>query len=81
MSALSVIQSNLISSTAGLLTNTTGGTSQGNNAAGTSSSDSSTNAEDAILSPVTSKDRAAAGILTAVVLSGLWGWWDLWLFD
>lgn len=71
MSALSVIQANLITEAAELFTNSTGGTSQGNAAAGTSSS-SSTSAE-TVTTPATGADKAGAGILTALVISGLLG--------
>jgi mannan endo-1,6-alpha-mannosidase len=71
MSALSVIQSNLISEAPELLTNTTGGTSQGNPAAGTNTGPSS---EDAIvITPATAGDKAGAGILTVLMLCGLFG--------
>lgn len=70
MSALSVIQSNLIDGAPELATNTTGGTSQGNPAAGTSSS--STHA-DTVIKPATGGDKAGAGILTALVLTALIG--------
>lgn len=66
MSALSVIQSMLIDSAADLVTNSTGGTSAGNSAAG-SATDSSGGTDLVI----TTKDRAGAGILTAVVISGV----------
>jgi mannan endo-1,6-alpha-mannosidase len=70
MSALSVIQANLIDEAPELVTNTTGGTSEGNAAAGTkgSSTDSST-----VITPATGADKAGAGILTALVLCGLIG--------
>lgn len=66
MSALSVVQSMLIDSAADLVTNSTGGTSAGNSAAG-SVTDSSGGTDLVI----TGKDRAGAGILTAVVVSGV----------
>ena len=71
MSALSVIQANLITEAADLVTNLTGGTSQGDASAGTSSS-SSTNSE-TVITPATGSDKAGAGILTALVISGLLG--------
>ena len=71
MSALSVVQANLIGDAIELLTNSTGGTSEGNAAAGTD--DSSTTAADVVTTPATTGDRAGAGILTAVVLCGLFG--------
>jgi mannan endo-1,6-alpha-mannosidase len=71
MSALEVIQSNLISTVAGPLTNTSGGTSVGNNAAG-SNSDSHPS-----LNSITGGDKAGAGILTTLILIVLFGgaWW------
>lgn len=71
MSALSVIQANLITEAAELVTNSTGGTSQGDASAGTSSS-STTNSE-TVITPATGSDKAGAGILTALVISGLLG--------
>lgn len=74
MSALEVIQSLLIDSVGGPLTNKTGGTSVGNPAAGTSGN----NADPAApTKAITTADRAGAGIITAMVLVGLLGgaWW------
>jgi mannan endo-1,6-alpha-mannosidase len=69
MSALSVIQSNLITQAPELVTNDTGGTSVGNAAAGSGSSgDSAT-----VITPATGADRAGAGILTALLLAGVLG--------
>lgn len=71
MSALSVIQSNLIGTAADLVTNTTGGTSRGNPSAGTSNGEG-----DAIAAenkPVTTAGKAGAGIITALVLAGVIG--------
>lgn len=72
MAALEVIQSNLIHQVAGPVTNTTGGTSKGNPAAGAKSSDTTLPT-----SARTTGDRVGAGFLTAVVLSILVGtlWW------
>ena len=68
MSALSVIGATLVASAPQLLTNMTGGTSEGNAAAGTGSTDNID------LTPViTTKDRAGAGILTALVIAGVLG--------
>jgi len=71
MAALEVIQSNLISQVTGPVTNSTGGTSQGNSAAGTGNTNS--------IGPtiVTEGDRVGAGFLTLFVLSILIGciWW------
>ncbi|TGO51937.1 hypothetical protein BCON_0151g00110 [Botryotinia convoluta] len=73
MSALEVIQSNLIAQVAGPVTNTTGGTSKGDPTAGSGKSPSSYQATQ----PVTTADRVGAGILTTVVLVILLGsiWW------
>jgi mannan endo-1,6-alpha-mannosidase len=72
MAALEVIQSNLISKVSGPVTNTTGGTSKGDNNAGTSSS---TNIE--VILPATTGDRVGAGFLTTVILIIFIGtiWW------
>lgn len=76
MSALSVIQANLIQKVKPPVTQDTGGTSKGDPTAGTY--DDSTNVLDPLLTrKITMGDRAGAGILTALVLSGLLGtmWW------
>ena len=73
MSALSVIQANLIDEAPDLVTNHTGGTSKGNSAAGTGSSSSSTSTDGNVISPVTAAGKAGAGILTAFVLALLLG--------
>lgn len=68
MAAMSVVFVNLVASIAAPVTNSTGGTSVGNNNAGSGSSntlDPST--------PVTGADRAGAGILTTIVLLGVTG--------
>lgn len=69
MSALEVIQSNLIKKVSGPVSNSTGGTSKGNPAAGGGTSPPAVKAPNAI----TTKDKAGAGILTAVVLIALLG--------
>jgi len=69
MSALSVIQSLLIDEAPPLVTNSTGGTSKGNSAAGGSTTDRDGNR----VTPVTTGDRAGAGFLTAFVLCGVLG--------
>ena len=69
MSALEVIQSNLIKKVSGPVSNSTGGTSQGNPSAGTGSSSQPVNAPGAIRT----KDKAGAGILTAIVIMTLLG--------
>jgi mannan endo-1,6-alpha-mannosidase len=69
MSALSVIQSQLISQAPELVTNSTGGTSIGNAAAGSGSSSESAT----VITPATGADRAGAGILTAAWLATVLG--------
>jgi mannan endo-1,6-alpha-mannosidase len=69
MSALEVIQNNLIFQKAAPLTNDTGGSSVGSYDAGTTTN---TNLITNTLT-ITTKDRAGAGILTAVCLLGLFG--------
>lgn len=68
MSALSVIGALLQPKTTELFTNTTGGTSTGNNNAGSTVSDTLYTAP-----TVTTGGRAGAGIMTAIVLSGVLG--------
>jgi mannan endo-1,6-alpha-mannosidase len=63
MSALSVVQSLLINEAPALVTNSSGGTSQGNAAAG-----SKTDGGVMTVSVITGKDRAGAGILTAIMV-------------
>lgn len=60
----------LIDSAPELVTNTTGGTSVGNSNAGTGSS---ATAAGTVITPATTADKAGAGILTALVLSGVLG--------
>lgn len=71
MAALEVIQSNLIQQARGPVTNTTGGTSIGNSAAGTKGRPIAT------ISGPTEGGRVGAGILTTVVLAAFIGmiWW------
>jgi mannan endo-1,6-alpha-mannosidase len=76
MSALEVIQANLIDTVQVPVTNKTGGTSQGNAAAGGGGGRSSSNpALDT--SAMTTKDKAGAGVLTTLVLISVIGgaWW------
>lgn len=61
----------LISEAPELVTNTTGGTSVGNSEAGTGSTTSSTTGT--VITAATSGDKAGAGILTALVISGVLG--------
>ncbi|KIW09438.1 uncharacterized protein PV09_00323 [Verruconis gallopava] len=72
MSALEVVQSNLIGNVAGPLTNSTGGTSAGNPAAGSNSDDNPIK-----FNAITTADKAGASILTLMVLSALFAgaWW------
>lgn len=69
MSALEVIQSNLIQKVSGPVGNKTGGISKGNPSAGSGSSSHVDNAPGAI----GTKDKAGAGVLTAVVIVMLLG--------
>jgi mannan endo-1,6-alpha-mannosidase len=73
MSALEVIQSNLIQQVQAPFTNTTGGTSKGNPGAGSGSTTSPT--EDTTV--ITTGDRVGAGFLTTGVIAGVIGgaWW------
>ncbi|KAK4695278.1 hypothetical protein P7C71_g2446, partial [Lecanoromycetidae sp. Uapishka_2] len=76
MSALEIIQANLIDTVQVPVTNKTGGISQGNAAAGGNSNGASSNpALDT--NAITSKDKAGAGILTTLVLIAVIGgaWW------
>jgi mannan endo-1,6-alpha-mannosidase len=72
MSALEVVQSTLIDSVPGPVTNTTGGTSKGNNAAGTNVDDNPL-----MFNTITTGDKAGAGILTTALMASLFGgaWW------
>ena len=74
MSALAVIQSNLITKVAGPVTNNTGGTSKGNPAAG---SNSNAGPNGPAPEAITTRDRVGAGFLTTLVLIGVLGgaWW------
>lgn len=73
MSALEVIQSNLITVSAGPVTEGSGGTSKGNPSAGTTSD---IGPGDLHAQPVTTADRVGAAILTVliclVVMGGAW---------
>ena len=73
MSALEVIQSNLITRVEAPVTNSTGGTSVGNPAGGSGVISS----VGLPVEPVTTKDRVSAGILTMIAMTlGLGGtWW------
>jgi mannan endo-1,6-alpha-mannosidase len=71
MSALEVIQANLIDEAKVLVTNTTGGTSVGDSSAGTSSS--STSIDGVADSPITTAEKAGAGILTFGMVTALLG--------
>jgi len=73
MSALEVIQSNLIDKVQGPVSNSTGGTSQGNPNAGSGGDSSSI----ALPAAIKTSDRAGAGIITALILVALVGgaWW------
>jgi hypothetical protein len=73
MSALSVIQANLITQVRGPLSSNSGGTSKGDPSAGTSE----TNNNPVHFDPVTTGDKAGAAILTILVLGLTIGgsWW------
>lgn len=72
MSALEVIQSNLIAKVTGPVTNSTGGTSKGNPSAGTGGDAALIGTPD-----VTTGDKVGAGFLTSLILVGVLGgaWW------
>jgi mannan endo-1,6-alpha-mannosidase len=74
MSALEVLQANLIDEAKVLVTNTTGGTSVGDASAGVSSSSTSTDGTSTL--PITTGEKAGAGILTfgmiTAILGGTW---------
>lgn len=74
MCALEVIQSNLISKVAGPVTNSTGGTSRGDPAAGTAGD---VNPIMSFSRKINTGDRVGAGFLTGFVLMGVIGgaWW------
>ena len=74
MSALEVIQSNLITKVVGPVTDSTGGTSKGNPSAG---SGGTSRPPGLSANTVTKKDRVGAGLLTSLVLIGVIGgaWW------
>ena len=72
MSALSVIQSNLISKVAAPVTDHTGGTSKGDPSAGTNTGGSPTTSS-SLTRKMTAGDKAGAGILTTIICVGLLG--------
>lgn len=76
MSALSVIQANLIQKVKPPVTQQQGGTSQSDPNAGTQG-DPTSLLEPLLTRRITTGDRAGAGIITAIVLTGLVGtmWW------
>ncbi|KAH8689980.1 putative cell wall glycosyl hydrolase Dfg5 [Talaromyces proteolyticus] len=71
MSALEVLQSNLIQEVLPPFTNSTGGTSKGDPSAGSGGDNLSNKVP--VLKEITTMDRAGAGILTTVFLSGILG--------
>ena len=73
MSVLEIVQTNLIDETEGPVTNRTGGTKQGNPAAGSGGTVDPVAQQD----PIETKDRVGAGILTTMVLVWIIGgiWW------
>ena len=70
MCALEVIQAGLIDSVPGPVANGTGGISSGDRSAGTGG-------DNILFTPITTGDRAGAGILTFLVILGFVGgtWW------
>ncbi len=74
MSALEVVQSMLISKVAGPVTNSTGGTSKGDNTAGTGGDKIP---EGFATGEITTGDKVGAGFLTSIILIGVLGgaWW------
>lgn len=74
MSALEVIQSNLITKVAGPVSNNTGGTSKGDPTAGSRGDDQAMLGQ---ADPITTGDKVGAGFLTTLVLIGILGgaWW------
>lgn len=77
MSALSIIQANLISKVAGPVSAAKGGTSKGDPSAGTKGDNPNQILDPSMTSTITTGDEAGAGILTALVLGSLLGcvWW------
>ena len=74
MSALSVIQGNLIQKVAGPVTMNKGGTSKSDPSAGSSGDNPVSNTDDpAVTRKITVGDKAGASILTALALGGLLG--------
>jgi mannan endo-1,6-alpha-mannosidase len=71
MSALEVIQANLITQAKAIVTNSTGGTSIGNPSAGSGSAQSMVDLNTEV--PVTEAGKAAASMLTVAVVSSVIG--------
>jgi mannan endo-1,6-alpha-mannosidase len=71
MSALEVIQANLVTQAKSIVSNSTGGTSIGNPNAGSGSAESMADLMPEI--PVTQTGRAAAGVLTVAIVSSVIG--------
>ncbi|RMZ86223.1 hypothetical protein DV737_g151, partial [Chaetothyriales sp. CBS 132003] len=74
MCALEIVQSNLLDTVAGPVSADTGGISEGDPNAGSSSK---TNPDELDLKTITTADRAGAGILTVVIITLVvgGGWW------
>jgi mannan endo-1,6-alpha-mannosidase len=74
MSALEIFQANLVHTASGLVTNTTGGTSKGDDQAGPGPEEGPLGQEEV---EITIADRVGAGILTAIVVLVTAGsaWW------
>lgn len=71
MAVLEIVQSNLVDGAPGWVSAVKGtGSSKGDVNAG---SDSSSTADDLIITPVTTGDRVGAGFLTALMLVGVFG--------
>jgi mannan endo-1,6-alpha-mannosidase len=72
LAALEIVQANLVGGSSAPVTNSTGGTSKGNPAAGSNSNNNAVN-----YNAITGGDKAGAGILTTLILIALFGgaWW------
>lgn len=68
MAVLEIMGTSMISKVAGPVTNSTGGTSQGDPSAGSNSAKTPTG-----INPISTGDKAGAGFLTAVILIGICG--------
>lgn len=73
MAALEVVQARLVESAPDLVTANTGGTSEGDPSAGDASTNNGAGDDGMGLTPATVGDKAGAGILTAILISGVIG--------